>query len=89
MGGLSCHCVLVIVIVLLRLVGQVYERVYLGHPLFSQSGHTPVWFRGCSPVARIFAPVGGLVIWAFVKHDSYVNDAVFCVAMQLTLKTLN
>ena len=38
-GGLSCHCVLVIVIVCLRLVGQVFERVYLGHPLFSQSGH--------------------------------------------------
>jgi hypothetical protein len=36
-GGLSCHCVLVSV--RLRLVGQVFERVYLGHPLFSQSGH--------------------------------------------------
>lgn len=28
---------LVIVIVRLRLAGQVIERVYLGHPLFSQS----------------------------------------------------
>lgn len=37
--GPSCHSVLVIVIVRVRSVGQLYERVYLGHPLFSQLGH--------------------------------------------------
>jgi len=82
-GGLSCYCVLITVIVRLRLVGQVFERVYLGHPLFSQSGYIRLF--GLEAVLQWddFAPVGGLVIWAFVKHDSYANITVFCVAMQL------
>jgi hypothetical protein len=76
--------VLVIVIVCLRLVGQVFERVYLGHPLFSKSGHIRLFgleavlqwdeFCACRWVSHM-----GLC----VKHDSYVNITVFCVPVQL------